>query len=387
MLPNMISPEPFSYFLPRHAPSSPRLASPEALHESRLASPRVEVYYTLPYNPTGLAGNETIKVHAIETLRKYGVGSCGPPGFYGTIGFSTIPFVISAFAKRGDVIFADRGISFTIQKGLQISRFTIRWFDHNDLKSLEDRDVLLTVEKECRQRRRGPLTRRFIITEGIFEEDGTMVDLPKHIELKHNISFGKVERAGRGFRELYNVPATQIDMIVGSVANGINSSGGFCAGSRIVVDHQCINGTSFVFSAAVALLAVSASEGINILRNTPPVLSTLLENVRAIRAVLDRVEAITIPSQAASPIIHIHLRSSAPAAYVSAKPSNPTTPAPREAPSFDIVGKERLLRGQELVEARQSTRLDVTAALSGKERERAARVIKAVVAKVLAKCK
>ena len=87
--------------------------------------------------------------------------------------------------------------------------------------------------------------------------------------------------------------ATQIDMLVGSVANGLNSSGGFCAGSHIVVDHQRINGTSFVFSAAVpALLAVSASEGINILRNTPSILSTLQENVRAIRAVLDRVDAI-----------------------------------------------------------------------------------------------
>ncbi len=45
--------------------------------------------------------------------------------------------------------------------------------------------------------------------------------------------------------------ATQIDMLVGSVANGLNSSGGFCAGTRIVVDHQRINGTSFVYSAAV----------------------------------------------------------------------------------------------------------------------------------------
>ena len=95
-------------------------------------------------------------------------------------------------------------------------------------------------------------------------------------------------------------------MLVGSVANGLNSSGGFCAGSRVVVDHQRINGTAFVFFAAVpALLAVSASEGINILRNTPSILSTLQENARTIRAVLDRVEAITIPSHAVSPIIHI----------------------------------------------------------------------------------
>ena len=71
---------------------------------------------------------------------------------------------------------ADRGINFAVQKGLQISRCTVRWFDHNDLKSLED--VLLGIEKE-RQKHLGPLTRRFIVTEGIFEKDGAMVDLPK----------------------------------------------------------------------------------------------------------------------------------------------------------------------------------------------------------------
>lgn len=38
------------------------------------------------YNFAGLAGNDFIKERAVETLRKYGLGSCGPPGFYGTIG-------------------------------------------------------------------------------------------------------------------------------------------------------------------------------------------------------------------------------------------------------------------------------------------------------------
>ena len=197
-------------------------------------------------------------------------------------------------------------------------------------------------------------------------------------------------------------------MLIGSVANGLNSSGSFCAGSRTVVDHQRINGTSFVFSAAVpVLLAVPASEGINILRNTPSILSTLQENVRAIRAVLDRIDVVMIPSHAASPIIHIQLRSATPPLSASIKPVNPATPALRDAVSFDIAGEERLLqdimdealaqgmwttrarrlRGQELVEARPSIRLPVTAALSRKECERAAGVIKAAVAKVIVKRK
>jgi len=401
------------------------------------------------YNFTGLASNETIKERAIETLRKYGVGSCGPPGFYGTIdvhmnlerdiadflgteaailysqAFAAVPSVVAAFAKRGDIIVADRGVNFALQKGMQISRSTIRWFDHNDLKSLEE--VLQGIEKE-RRKRRGPLTRRFIVTEGIFEKDGSISDLPKLIELKQkykyrlildeNISFGTVGRTGRGLTELYNVPASQIDILLGSVANGLNAGGGFCAGSHIVVNHQRINGTSFVFSAALpALLAVSASEGINILRNTPSILSTLQENVRAIRAVLERVDCITIPSHPASPIIHIHVRTP-PATHLhplaltgstpaTTKPSNPASPVPRDAPAFDIAVEERLLqdivddaltqgvwitrarrlRGQEAVEARPSIRLAVTAALSRKECERAAGVVKAAAVKVLAKRK
>jgi serine palmitoyltransferase len=91
-------------------------------------------------------------------------------------GFSTISSVIPAFCKRGDIVVADRGVNFAIQKGIQISRSTVRWYDHNDLKSLEE--VLESVEKE-RKKRRQPLTRRFIITEGIFEKDGAMIDLPK----------------------------------------------------------------------------------------------------------------------------------------------------------------------------------------------------------------
>ena len=91
-------------------------------------------------------------------------------------GSSTIPCVTSAFAKRGDIIVADLGINFAIQKGLQISRSTVRWFEHNDLRSLED--VLLSVKRE-RRKRPGTLTTRFIVTEGMLEKDGAMVDLPK----------------------------------------------------------------------------------------------------------------------------------------------------------------------------------------------------------------
>ena len=38
------------------------------------------------YNFLNMIGNEKINESAIKSIQKYGVGSCGPRGFYGTIG-------------------------------------------------------------------------------------------------------------------------------------------------------------------------------------------------------------------------------------------------------------------------------------------------------------
>jgi hypothetical protein len=56
--------------------------------------------------------------------------------------------------------------------------------------------------------------------------------------------------------------------------------------------------------------------------------------------VLDRVDAIIIPSHTALPIIRIHLPSAAPSSSATLNAPNPMTPTPREAPSFDIAGEE-----------------------------------------------
>jgi serine palmitoyltransferase len=165
--------------------------------KSKLASGRT-VTNLASYNFYNFVANETLKEKAIQTLRTYGVGPCGPPGFYGTqdvhmkteadvaahLGmpaciiyaqsFSTVSSVIPSFSKRGDVIVADRAVNFSLRKGIQISRSTVRWYEHNDMDDLER--VLKQVTKE---QQRKPLTRRFIITEAMFENVGDVAHLPK----------------------------------------------------------------------------------------------------------------------------------------------------------------------------------------------------------------
>ncbi|KAJ9666517.1 serine palmitoyltransferase component [Coniosporium apollinis] len=293
------------------------------------------------YNFYNFVGNETLKEKAIATLRTYGVGPCGPPGFYGTqdvhmkteadvashLGtdacivyaqaFSTISSVIPAFSKRGDIIVADRAVNYAVRKGIQISRSTIRWYEHNDMEDLER-----VLERVTKEQARKPLTRRFIITEGLFENVGDMPNLPKLIELKlkykfrlildETWSYGVLGRTGRGLTEHQNVDATAVDMIIGSLAGPLCAGGGFCAGSEEVVEHQRISAASYTFSAALpAMLATTASETINMLQDDSgmELINTLRENIKSMRAQLDpRSDWVRCTSSPENPIMLLVLK-------------------------------------------------------------------------------
>ncbi|KAJ9623879.1 serine palmitoyltransferase component [Taxawa tesnikishii (nom. ined.)] len=304
----------------------------------RLANGRT-VTNLASFNHYNFIGNDTIKEKAVATLRTYGVGPCGPPGFYGTqdvhaaleadiaahLGspaaivyaqsFSTISSVIPAFAKRGDIIVADKAVNYAIRKGLQISRCTVHWYEHNDMSDLER--VLAKVVKEQARKK---LTRRFIVTEGLFENVGDVVDLPKVVELKHRYkfriildetwSYGILGRTGRGVTEQQNVDAREVDMITGSLASALCAGGGFCAGTEEIVEHQRLSSNAYTFSAALpAMLATTASETVRMLQEQPEHITSLRENIKAMRAQLDpRSDWVMCQSAADNPIMLLVLK-------------------------------------------------------------------------------
>lgn len=326
----------------------PLVAAPTAFEEAELEKRPVIVGMTGPksrlstgrtvinlatLNFYNFVANETLKEKAVQTLREYGVGPCGPPGFYGTqdvhmkteadvathLGtpacivyaqaFSTISSVIPAFSKRGDIIVADKAVSYAIRKGIQISRSQVRWYEHNDMADLER--VLKKVIKDQQGR---PLTRRFIVTEGLFENTGDMVDLPRVVELRlkykfrlildETWSYGVMGRSGRGITEEQHVDATLVDMIVGSLAGPLSAGGGFCAGSEDIVEHQRISSAAYTFSAALpAMLSTTASETIQMVQENPELIGQLRENTKALRAQLDpRSEWMMSTSAESNPV-------------------------------------------------------------------------------------
>ncbi|KFH45747.1 Serine palmitoyltransferase-like protein [Hapsidospora chrysogenum ATCC 11550] len=307
--------------------------------KSKLANGRT-VTNLASYNFYNFNANEQIKEKAVQTLRTYGVGPCGPPQFYGTqdvhvkaetdiatyLGtescivyaqaFSTISSVIPSFCKRGDVIVADRAVNYSIRKGIEASRSNVKWFDHGDMDDLEK--VMKGVVKEQAKARR--LTRRFIVTEGLFETVGDSADLPRLIELKERYkfriildetwSFGVLGRTGRGLTEAQNVDPQQVDMIIGSLAGPLCAGGGFCAGAKDVVIHQRITSTAYTYSAALpAMLAVTASETVSLLQSNPDILTQCRENIKAMRAQLDpRSDWVVCTSAPENPVMLLALK-------------------------------------------------------------------------------
>lgn len=201
------------------------------------------------HNYLGLSDKTELIENAVEAIKKYGVGSCGPRGFYGTVdvhleleerlakfmgmeeaiiysyGFSTVASAIPAYCKRKDLIFVDEQINFAIQKGLDASRGNIQYFKHNDVQDLHN--LLMKQEEIDKQLKpnKAAKVKRFLIVEGIYMKTGNICPLPKLVDLckkyklrifiDESISFGTIGQHGRGVTEYFNIPRSEIDMIIG----------------------------------------------------------------------------------------------------------------------------------------------------------------------------
>ncbi|XP_075978919.1 serine palmitoyltransferase subunit I [Anticarsia gemmatalis] len=281
---------------------------------------------------------ESILEDALKSLDKYGVGSCGPRGFYGTIdvhldleerlakfleveetcvysyGFSTVASAIPAYAKRGDIVFVDECVWFAIQKGLDASRSTVRYFKHNNADHLEELLAEAARKKELHPRRRA-----FLIAEAIYFNTGEMCPLKRLVQLARkyklriildeSLTIGVVGKHGRGITELLDVPRDEIDLIVGSLEHSFATIGGFCAGTHFIVEHQRLSGLGYCFSASLPpMLTQAAISGLNILEAKPTIIEELNVNSKKLNKSLSQLKHFRFRGDDISPIKHVYLK-------------------------------------------------------------------------------
>lgn len=294
------------------------------------------------HNYLGMTENMDIEKEVIATVRKYGIGSCGPRGFYGTVdvhleleerlakytdteeavvysyGFSTIASAIAAYCKRRDLVFVDEYVNFAIQKGLDASRANIKYFKHNNIEDLTN--LLENQAKlDKKDTKKADKTKRFLIIEGIYMNTGQICPLPELVALcrkyklrifiDESISFGTLGTHGKGVTEYFNIPKHEIDMIMGSLEWAIGSIGGFCVGTSFVIEHQRLSGLGYCFSASLPpLLTTSAIAALNIMERDPDLFCSLKKNCLDVHAGLQHIKCLECFSFPESPVKHLYLK-------------------------------------------------------------------------------
>ena len=173
--------------------------------------------------------------------------------------------------------------------------------------------------------RKTPLTRRFIVSEGLFQNTGQICNLPQLVALKNkckyrlildeSLSFGAIGPRGRGVCDHYNIPAREVDVIVGTMSNSLGSAGGFCVGDKNIIDHQVLSSQAYCYSASLpAFLAAAAIVNIHRLsQEGSGLVDRLTANVSVFRATFSPYpKGMELLGAAASPLLFLAFSESSP---------------------------------------------------------------------------
>jgi serine palmitoyltransferase len=221
------------------------------------------------YNYLGFAENDGLCAKsAVAEVRELGVGTCNPrrelgctkylteldkltARFMGTedaltcgMGFATNTLNLPNIMDKGCLVVSDEKNHASIILGLRLSGATVRVFKHNNMKSLEKRlrDGILNGQPRTHL----PWKKIFIVVEGVYSMEGSIVRLPEILALKKKYgayiyldeahSVGAIGAHGRGVVDYFSCDPKEVDILMGTFTKSFGSAGGYIAGSKALID-------------------------------------------------------------------------------------------------------------------------------------------------------
>ena len=234
-------------------------------------------------NYLGLAGNQDIQNIAVESAKKNGaftpMGSrllTGNTmnhidlekqlaGFFNkeasiifNYGYLGVIGTIQSLIGKNDAIIIDKLAHASMIDGSirAMGGRKFIWFEHNDMKSLEN------ALQELNKDRNGGI---LIITEGLFGMRGDLADLPGICELKEKYharlfvddahGCGVMGPNGQGVGEYFGVQ-DKIDIYFTTFAKSFAAIGGVAAGDQNVIDWIRFNARTNIFAKALPMIYV-----------------------------------------------------------------------------------------------------------------------------------
>src|SRR5258706_11474470 len=177
------------------------------------------------------------------------------------------------------------------------------------------------------EKNRAEFRRGLLVCEGIYSMDGTTLDLPRAVEAKtrHDLllmvdeahSFGILGENGRGICEAHNLPASSIDVHMGTLSKTLASSGGYIAGDRGLIEYLRYLCPGFIFSVGLAPADTAAAiAALDVLQREPERPKKLRDRARYFRQ-LAREWGIEMGGSEESPVASLIIGDDHGAVYLS----------------------------------------------------------------------
>ncbi len=259
----------------------------------------------------GMSQNKEIKKVAIDSIKKYGIGSGGTRNISGThqpivklekrlasihkkqnslvfsSGYVANESSISAITNlfKNIIIFSDEKNHASIISGIKKNKCNKIIFRHNDMVDLEKKLSQFDIDNP-----------KIIIFESVYSMDGSLGDIKKIVDLskKYNCltyvdevhAVGIYGKNGGGISEELKLQ-NEIDIIQGTLAKAFGSIGGYIATDNLISDYIRSSSSGFIFTTSIPPLAAeSALASIDYLKNNLNVKSKQIENVNFLKNLL-----------------------------------------------------------------------------------------------------
>ncbi|KAF6751699.1 serine palmitoyltransferase 2 [Ephemerocybe angulata] len=284
--------------------------SPDYNHTQLFTGTRTRALNISSYNYLGFAQARGGCADAVEdSIKRYGVSTCGSrleggasdlhantealvAKFVGmedalicSMGFATNSTYIPALVGKGCLVISDELNHASIRFGVRISGASVRMFKHNDMNSLES--LLREVISQGQPKTHRPWKKILLLVEGLYSMEGTLLNLPKIIELKKKYKFylyvdeahsiGAMGPHGRGVADYFGINPRHIDILMGTFTKSFGAAGGYIAGDKVIIDHLRVHGHSGPYAEAM----------------TPPVLTQIIASMASIMGVKPPAPAVS----------------------------------------------------------------------------------------------
>nr|XP_018911145.1 PREDICTED: serine palmitoyltransferase 2-like [Bemisia tabaci] len=238
------------------------------------------------FNYLGFAETDGPNIRDCErAVKQYGVSTCSSAKQYGLtpvhlelekitarflqtedaavfgMGFGTNFFNLPCILSEESVVFSDQKNHASLVLSIRVSNASCIVFKHDDIDDLEKKIRRAIVDGQPKTGK--PWRKMYVVVEGIYSMDGTIVNLPGIIALKEKYNFyiyideahsiGAIGPRGRGVADYYGIDPKKVDLLMGTFSKSFAAGGGYIAGSKKIIEHirRVSHDTHYSFSMPV----------------------------------------------------------------------------------------------------------------------------------------